>query len=195
MRGDLDPSQYIPKAELEHGAYYFGTCRNADIARWNAETQEFTYWREKFRSRFTETIKYPSDDQVFDIFYPFKRILGTQGLRPIRFEEEQKKLEAVQTVGRQWRGRITNHDDVVELPESGFLAFVRTTRQAFSAICTTSIENQKPEFFPCPRQLWHHVRTLLWRLEQYEVIVEPPKDDSLTQIEGQNVESTPSPNR
>jgi hypothetical protein len=177
MRGDLDPSQYIPKEKLEHGAYYFGHCRNADIARWDGEKQEFVYWREKFRSRFTETIKYPSDDQVFDIFYPFKRIYGAQGLRPIRFEAEQQKLEALQNQGRK-------RDDVVELPESGFLAFVRTLRAAWDAI------PKRPGYRLVEQSTYHHVRQMLWRLEQFEVIVEPPKDDSLTQVEGQNAEST-----
>lgn len=167
MRGDLDPSQYIPKEKLEHGAYYFGNCRNAEIARWNATTQEFTYWREKFRSRFTETIKYPTDDPHFDIFYPFKRISGGQGVRPIRFEEEQEKLAALWNQGRKG-------DDVVEIPESGFLAFVRTVREAWLAI------PKRPGFRLVTQEQWHHVRQLLWRLEQFEVIVEKPKDDSAT---------------
>jgi hypothetical protein len=178
MKGDLDPSQYIPKEKLEHGAYYFGKCRNADIARWNATENQFYYWREKFRTRFVETIKYPTDDPTFDIFYPFKRIYGAQSVRPIRFEEEQKKLEAVQSEGkREWRGRINDweQEDVVELPESGFLGWVRTTREAFN-----NLEDKKAETYSLPRQLWHHVRSLLWRLEQYEVIVDKAKDDSAT---------------
>lgn len=60
----------IPKSELKHGAYYAGECRNAGIARWNAETQEFTYWRYKFGDEFTETIKHPEDDDGHDLFLP-----------------------------------------------------------------------------------------------------------------------------
>ena len=46
----------IPKKELIHGAYYNGDCRNSCIARWNANDQLFYYWREKFGTKFIETI-------------------------------------------------------------------------------------------------------------------------------------------
>jgi hypothetical protein len=64
----LDYTPKIAKAELEHGAYYTGRCRNASLARWNAETQCFVHWRSKFGSRFTEEIKHPEDEQHFDVF-------------------------------------------------------------------------------------------------------------------------------
>jgi len=55
-----------------HGGYYKGRCRNATVARWNAEEQCFYHWREKFGRIYIETIKYPTDEQepwwdVFDV--------------------------------------------------------------------------------------------------------------------------------
>lgn len=58
----------IAKADLKHGAYYAGRCRNASVARWNADTQRFIYWRHKFGFRFAEEIFHPDDDQVYDVF-------------------------------------------------------------------------------------------------------------------------------
>lgn len=60
----------IPITELVHGHYYAGKCRNATIARWNHEKQEFTHWREKFGHTFVETIKHESDPEPFDKFIP-----------------------------------------------------------------------------------------------------------------------------
>lgn len=61
--------RFIPKFQLEHGAYYAGTCRNASIARWNSIEQHFYHWRCKFGFKFVETIKAPEDDDKFDVFY------------------------------------------------------------------------------------------------------------------------------
>ena len=62
---------YTPKIEkryLEHGAYYAGRCRNAEIARWNGKTEQFYHWRYKFGSFFIETIKHPEDEDRYDVF-------------------------------------------------------------------------------------------------------------------------------
>ena len=64
----------IPKHKLEDGVYYYGICRNANIARWNAAKQHFVYWRTKFNYRYIETIKHPEDDNVFDVFRPYARV-------------------------------------------------------------------------------------------------------------------------
>ena len=63
--------QYIPKiakADLVHGEYYRGRCRNATIARWNAEQQRFVHWRTKWGDTFTEEICHPDDEKDFDVF-------------------------------------------------------------------------------------------------------------------------------
>lgn len=62
----------IAKADLKHGAYYEGMCRNAQLARWNAEKQHFVHLRTKFDFRFTETIRHPEDSDGYDTFRPFK---------------------------------------------------------------------------------------------------------------------------
>lgn len=58
----------IAKSQLKHGVYYFGKCRNAYVARWDAERQRFTYIREKFGDRFPEDINAPEDDNGYDLF-------------------------------------------------------------------------------------------------------------------------------
>ena len=64
----MDYTPKIAKADLEHGAYYVGRCRNASLARWNAERQCFVHWRSKFGSTFLEEIRHPEDDKHFDVF-------------------------------------------------------------------------------------------------------------------------------
>ncbi len=58
----------IAKSELEHGAYYAGRCRNASVARWDADKQKFLHWRTKFNETFLEEICHPEDDTMFDVF-------------------------------------------------------------------------------------------------------------------------------
>ncbi len=62
----------LPREHLRGGAYYKGRCRNATVARWNADEQRFYHWRKKFDRIFIETIKYPTDEtepwwDVFDV--------------------------------------------------------------------------------------------------------------------------------
>jgi hypothetical protein len=63
---------FLPKSALRHGAYYRGECRNASVARWNAERGQFYHWRNKWGLTFVETIKHPEDDEVYDVFLPFE---------------------------------------------------------------------------------------------------------------------------
>lgn len=60
----------IPQAQLVDGHYYAGRCRNANIARWNAEDNQFYHWRTKFAATFIETIDYWQVDGHFDGFIP-----------------------------------------------------------------------------------------------------------------------------
>lgn len=64
----------IPVAELEHGCYYRGHCRNALLARWDASTQYFFHWREKFGQRFVERIRHPEHEKRFDVFLPKAKV-------------------------------------------------------------------------------------------------------------------------
>jgi hypothetical protein len=73
-----DAEEMVPIGDLEHGAYYFGTCRNATVARWNSETQRFVYVRVKFDAVFPEEIGYWVDAQPrekrFDEFRPYGKM-------------------------------------------------------------------------------------------------------------------------
>ena len=71
---ELTTRPLLPKSALVHGAYYKGRCRNASVARWNADEQCFYHWRQKFNSIFIETIKHPEDDEVFDVFRVLEEI-------------------------------------------------------------------------------------------------------------------------
>lgn len=64
----------VPLEQLEHGAYYTGKCRNAVVARWNAETQKFIYMREKFRFVYPEEILYWVEGHHFDEFRPYAKL-------------------------------------------------------------------------------------------------------------------------
>lgn len=77
----------IPKSDLVHGAYYYGSCRNASIARWNADKQRFFYWRTKFNYSFVEEICHPEDDKVFDVFVVEKEI--DPPIKKIPFDNER----------------------------------------------------------------------------------------------------------
>ena len=70
----MDYTPKIAKADLEHGAYYKGRCRNANEARWNGVRECFVHWRTKFGSTFTEEIKHPEDDKDFDVFVVNEKI-------------------------------------------------------------------------------------------------------------------------
>lgn len=63
--------EIIPKKDLVDGEWYEGHCRNASIAKWNAEKNKFFYVRTKFDWRFWEDINHPEDDNGFDLFRPF----------------------------------------------------------------------------------------------------------------------------
>ncbi len=64
-------NRIIPTDELVHGAYYEGDCRNAFVARWNANEQQFYYTRYKYGTTFTDTIAHISFTTRFDVFAPY----------------------------------------------------------------------------------------------------------------------------
>lgn len=49
----------IKKEDLEYGAYYKGTCRNANEARWTT---------------FLESILCPEDEKVYDVFVTTEKL-------------------------------------------------------------------------------------------------------------------------
>ena len=58
----------LRKEELVHGAYYRGSCRNTEVARWHAGGQAFVHPRRKFGETFLESIRHPADERNYDVF-------------------------------------------------------------------------------------------------------------------------------
>lgn len=91
-----DYTPKIAKADLIHGAYYRGRCRNADTARWCAVDQQFYHWRNKFGHHYIESIKHPEDDKMFDVFIVEEKIptgtLVEEIVLPSEHEEEMIRI-------------------------------------------------------------------------------------------------------
>ncbi len=62
----------IAKKDLVKGTYYFGRCRNTNIALWTGK--EFKYYRYKMGGYTAEDINHYEDDNGYDLFYPLKEI-------------------------------------------------------------------------------------------------------------------------
>lgn len=58
----------IRKKDLKKNHYYYGDCRNTNVALWNGF--EFIYVRYKFGEYFNETINHLEDDNGYDLFIP-----------------------------------------------------------------------------------------------------------------------------
>lgn len=58
----------LRKSALVHGQYYYGLCRNAQVARWHAGAERFVYERRKLGGTFYEVIKHPQDERYYDVF-------------------------------------------------------------------------------------------------------------------------------
>lgn len=83
----MNPDRYIakiPVADLVHGAYYEGRCRNATVARWNANIGKFVHWRTKFGETFLEEINHPENDKQFDVFVVQREIPEPAATIPIK---------------------------------------------------------------------------------------------------------------
>lgn len=66
----------IPKKDLIKGKYYWGKCRNANVAMWNGDN--FTHMRTKFNWRYPEDINHIEDDDGFDLFIPLYETTPTE---------------------------------------------------------------------------------------------------------------------
>ena len=79
-------------APFVHGAYYRGSCRNASIARYNAATDRFIYWRTKFGSVFEEEICHTGCDDGYDLFEPYAETTTLpEGFKEIPLEVSWRK--------------------------------------------------------------------------------------------------------
>jgi hypothetical protein len=65
----------IAKEDLCDGAYYFGDCRNSNVARWNGVTGRFYYQRHKFGAWYCESLPPREDDAGWDFFTPYEEII------------------------------------------------------------------------------------------------------------------------
>jgi hypothetical protein len=65
----------IQKKDLKDKTYYYGRCRNARVAMWDAEKEVFWYMRTKFGSVFKEDINHPEDDNEYDLFIPIGEVV------------------------------------------------------------------------------------------------------------------------
>lgn len=74
----------MKKNELKHGHYYTGECRNANVARWNADEDCFYIPRYKFGRVWFDCIVHADDDDgVWDVFTAVAECEPTDP--PIRF--------------------------------------------------------------------------------------------------------------
>ena len=62
----------IPKKDLVDGCFYLGEHRRGRIARWNAEKNQFEYWRHKFNQVFIDKCNHFEDDDGFALFVPIR---------------------------------------------------------------------------------------------------------------------------
>jgi hypothetical protein len=78
----------IPKEALRHGVYYYGRCRNASIARWDATKQVFVHWRQKFGDVFLEEISCREDELHFDVFDPWFELQDSHAINTIKISDK-----------------------------------------------------------------------------------------------------------
>lgn len=68
LYNELFEKGIVRKKDLRKNQYYYGDCRNANVALWNGF--EFIYVRCKFGTCFNETINHLEDDNGYDLFIP-----------------------------------------------------------------------------------------------------------------------------
>ena len=85
----------IPKDKLKNKTKYYGSCRNANYAIWNAESQKFCYERWKFGIVSVDYINHFEDDDGSDLFVPIKECTGNEEQKPKPIEKpvEQQPIE------------------------------------------------------------------------------------------------------
>lgn len=76
----------IPKSELEDGVWYYGDFRNSYYGKWDAESETFGHWRNKFGWRW-DTCKHFEDEIYFACFTPLRKAT----IEEIKMEEEKEE--------------------------------------------------------------------------------------------------------
>lgn len=77
----------IPKDKLKNKTKYYGSCRNANYAIWNAESQKFCYERWKFGIVSVDYINHFEDDDGSDLFVPIKECTDNKEQKPKPIEK------------------------------------------------------------------------------------------------------------
>jgi len=67
--------------DLVDGEFYYGSCRNATVARWDAAKHKFTYVRYKFGDQYLEDINCLEEDDGYDLFVPVRKTGSAQAER------------------------------------------------------------------------------------------------------------------
>ena len=88
---ELTGRPILPRDQLRHGAYYRRRCRNALIARWDAERGVFWHWRQKLDRIYLERIKHPTDEPRFDVFRVVEEWPNLKFEIPIPLEDDFPK--------------------------------------------------------------------------------------------------------
>lgn len=79
----------IPKDKLQNGMWYYGEYRNANLGKWNTETQRFDHYRWKF-GWMKDDCNHFQDDNEFALFVPL-RLANEIELEEIKKTEEEFK--------------------------------------------------------------------------------------------------------
>ena len=105
---EITGRKILSKEQLVNGRYYKGRCRNASVARWNAEENCFYHWREKFDKLFIETIMYPTDETEpwWDIFNPLEELPNPKFEIPFDSEArfDGNPIDLTEYEEEVWRG-------------------------------------------------------------------------------------------
>lgn len=165
-----DYTPKIPREQLEHGAYYWGRCRNANIARWNATTQKFTYWRIKFGHLFREEISAPESEQHFDVFVADRKINEHQGVRWIPFDEDVTITRDIELMEEQPQSDFLPQDiEGLGAKPITYLPYVEQIIESLNAM-EDGIFTLGADAVTIPKRLYLQIRCALMRLKRIETI-------------------------
>jgi (p)ppGpp synthase/HD superfamily hydrolase len=81
LYNELFQKGVIRKSDLIIGKYYYGKCRNTNVAVWNGSA--FVYMRSKFGTSFPENINHLEDDNGFDLFVPIEEVIPVENQKVI----------------------------------------------------------------------------------------------------------------
>ena len=127
----------IEKENLEKDSYYFGECRNSNIAMWDGTN--FLFINKNFDKYYLEDIELYKDDSTYDEFKPFQKIKFPTYLKDKNkfYLSTEKYLK-----GEEWRdiigyeglykisnfGRVKNNKELIK-KQNYQQSYIRLTRR------------------------------------------------------------------